>query len=373
MNSIFLYGTLCHGPLRALVSGEEDGQLVPASLPDHAVYWARGESYPLIVSEPGSAASGLLIVDPSPRAVARMDYYEAGFGYGLQTVTVDTESGPVTAKVYLPPPSGVVVGAPWDLDVWARTWGDLSCLAADEIMTDMDARPAVEVGRRFNSLRARAQARMNARDTAPTTLRRRAVPGDVRVSRRRLAYSKFFSVEEYDFSHKRFAGGYGREVNREAFISADAVTVLPYDPVRDRVMLIEQFRTGPFARGDSQPWMLEAIAGRVDGGETAEAAARREAVEEAGLTLGALHLVGKYYPTPGAKSEFLYGFVAEADLPDSAAGLGGLESEGEDIRSHIIPFDQAMDLIDSGEINVGPLILLVLQLARLRPRLRGAG
>ena len=73
------------------------------------------------------------------------------------------------------------------------------------------------------------------------------------------------------------AGGHGDEVSRTAFVSGDAITVLPYDPVSDRVLLVEQFRAGPYARGDSQPWLLEALAGRIDGGESPEEAVLREA------------------------------------------------------------------------------------------------
>jgi nudix-type nucleoside diphosphatase (YffH/AdpP family) len=152
---------------------------------------------------------------------------------------------------------------------------------------------------------------------------------------------------------------------------ADAVTVLPYDPVRDRVLLIEQFRTGPLARGDVAAWQLEAIAGRIDPGETPQDAARREAVEEAGLTLDTLIPVAGYYPSPGAISEFLYSYVALVDLPDGSAGIFGVEGEAEDIRGHLIPFAQMMDLVASGEIANAPLILTALWLQRERARLRG--
>ena len=153
--------------------------------------------------------------------------------------------------------------------------------------------------------------------------------------------------------------------------SADAVTVLPYDRRRDRVMLIEQFRIGAHARGDAQPWVLEPIAGRVDPGETPEDCARREAQEEAGLELGRLIPLGGYYPSPGAKSEFLHGFIGLADLPDGAAGLGGAPGEGEDIRAHLIGFDESMALVRSGEVNVGTTLISLLQLASLRDELRG--
>ncbi|WP_068110618.1 NUDIX domain-containing protein [Tropicimonas marinistellae] len=372
MAGIFFYGTLCHAPLRALVLGEDATErLTPACLKDHAVVCAADESFPMIVAREGAEATGLLLANPTAEMVARMDYYEGGFGYQLGPVEVWTETGPVPAQMYLPPAEDSTRGEDWDIEAWANRWGPLTCLTAEEILLDMDKRPATEVAHRFGPLRARAQARLNARRSAPTTLRRRAIPDDIRLRRRNLVYSRFFSVEEYDFAHKKFSGDYGAELNRTAFISADAVTVLPYDPVRDRVLLIEQFRAGPYARGDAQPWMLEPIAGRIDGGEVPEQSARREAREEAGLELGDLHLVAEYYPTPGAKSEYLFAYIATADLPDDAAGIAGLETEGEDIRSHIVPLEQAMALVESGEINVGPLILLLLHLSRMRESLRG--
>ena len=142
---------------------------------------------------------------------------------------------------------------------------------------------------------------------------------------------------------------------------------------RDLVLVVEQFRAGPLARGDVQCWQIEAVAGRVDPGETPPEAARREAVEEAGLDLRDLIEVARYYPSPGAVSEYLYSYVALVDLPDGVAGVFGMEEEAEDIRTHLIAFDRLMDLVVSGEIENAPLILTALWLQRERPRLRGAG
>jgi 8-oxo-dGTP pyrophosphatase MutT (NUDIX family) len=116
--------------------------------------------------------------------------------------------------------------------------------------------------------------------------------------------------------------------------------------------------------------LLEAIAGRVDPGETPQEAARREAVEEAGLALGELLEVASYYPSPGAKAEYLYSYVALTDLPDGTAGTFGLATEAEDIRGHLISFDQLMALVRSGEAANAPLILSALWLERERSRLR---
>jgi nudix-type nucleoside diphosphatase (YffH/AdpP family) len=218
-----------------------------------------------------------------------------------------------------------------------------------------------------------AQARLNAQaHPAPTALRRAAMPGDVAVEAVETPYIGYFAVTEFRLRHRLFSGAMSPVLTRAAFVSGDAVTVLPYDPARDTVMLIEQFRLGPFARGDTQPWSLEAIAGRLDPGETPEDTARREAREEAGLTLGRLIRVAGYYPTPGAKAEFLHAFLGLADLPDTAAGTGGAVDEDEDIRSHVIPFAWLMDLVASGEVNNAPLLLSALCLESRRAALRDA-
>ncbi|MDP3860524.1 MAG: NUDIX domain-containing protein, partial [Phaeovulum sp.] len=197
-------------------------------------------------------------------------------------------------------------------------------------------------------------------------------PGDVVVEEWKLAHAGFFSLEEYRLRHRRFDGTMSAPINRTAFVSTDVVAVLPYDPLRDRVLLVEQFRIAAFARGDANPWLLEPIAGRVDAGESPEAAARREAAEEAGLALGALIAGPRYYPSPGAKTEHVYAFLALADLPDAAAGTGGLDDEGEDIRAHVLSFAAAEALMQSGEIASGPLWVLLLWLAPRRAGYRAA-
>ena len=93
-------------------------------------------------------------------------------------------------------------------------------------------------------------------------------------------------------------------------------------------------------------------------------------MEEAGLTPGAMIPVASYYPTPAAKIEFLYSYVALCDLPDGAAGVFGVEGEAEDIRGHLISFDAFMALVASGEVDNAPLLVTALWLQRERGRLR---
>ena len=229
------------------------------------------------------------------------------------------------------------------------------------------------LSRRRGALAVVASSALRAAVSAPTDLRHRAAPGDVTLAALRHPYAQFFALEERDTGWRRFDGTMGPAVTRAVFVSGDAVTVLPYDPVRDRVLLIEQYRAGPQARGDGQPWSLEAIAGRIDPGETPEQAARREAVEEAGLVLQDLRFVARYYPSPGAVSEYLYSYVAVTDLPDDSAGVFGLEHEAEDIRGHLVSMDRLMDMVQTGEIENAPLILTALWLDRERKALRRMG
>lgn len=245
--------------------------------------------------------------------------------------------------------------------------------AAHEVLTYRAFEPAAEVAKRRAIILVRANSRLRAQMGRPmgqgTALVRKGRGADaVDVQSFAYPYSDFFAVEDLRLTHKRFDGATSAVMDRAAFVSADAVTVLPYDPVRQRVLVVEQFRVAPFVRGDQHPWMLEPIAGRVDAGETEETTARREAREEAGLDIGELHLVGGYYPSPGALSEYITSFVGIADLPDDVTGVGGLADEHEDIASMILSVDDLMALADQGALDTGPLMLTALWLARNKDR-----
>jgi len=375
LERLFFYGTLCHVPLlaRVLDRAPESLHLVPARLPDYAVQWVAGESFPSIRAEPGNVAEGLLLdgVDADPRA--RLFYYEGGYGYELRQVQVETGAGPCAASAFFPTQPLVPSNTPWRLEAWRARWGEVATLAAEEVMLGFPDRPPEVNAQRYGMILARAEARLRAGQPAPATLRRPTAPGDIVERGRSQPYANFFAVEEYVFRHRRFDGSMSGEMNRAAFLTGDAATVLPYDSARDAVLLIEQFRAGPYARGDSQVCSLEAIAGLIDAGECPEETVRREAVEEAGIEIGALYRAYAYYPSPGAKAEFIYSYIGEADLHEGAGGLGGVASEGEDIRAHVVPFARAMDLVESGEIGNAPLILSLLWLARNRERLAATG
>lgn len=371
-HGLFLYGTLCHRPLLDLVLGASapDATIEPAVLPDHAVFWAKDQAFPMIAVQPGSAAQGVLVGGLTDQALARLDFYEGGFAYALRPVTVRTADGKdASARVYFPQPGRWEQGAVWSLEDWQAQWGGMTLYAAEAVMARFGHQSAEQVQALLPFLRARGWARELAAGGAPTDLRRAAEPGAINFETVPGAgYDGFFGLRVFDISHRRFDDGWSDRVRRECFVAYDAALVLPYDPVNDLVLLVEQLRYGPILRGDPAPWVLEPVAGLVDAGESPADAARREAMEESGLVLGELIPMMKGYGSPGYSSEHFHCFLALCDLGGVSGGLGGLASEQEDIRSHVLPFNEAMDLLDRGEITAIPLASMLLWLARWRQR-----
>ena len=103
---------------------------------------------------------------------------------------------------------------------------------------------------------------------------------DVEIIARETLYRGFFSLDLYRFRHRLFNGGMSREITREIFERGHAAVLLPFDPVRDEVVLVEQIRIAAYDTSES-PWLLEMVAGMIEAGETVEDVARREALEEA--------------------------------------------------------------------------------------------
>ena len=201
-----------------------------------------------------------------------------------------------------------------------------------------------------------------------TAFRLRYGAEDVDLQQREQSFRGYFSLETLTLRHRLFAGGWSTPVRRELYQRGDAVGVLPWDPVKDELVLIEQFRVGAI-RDDDSPWMLELIAGIVEAGESDTAVVHREAEEEAGCQLGQLEQIATFYPSAGACSEQIRLFVGEVTQSQPGT-VQGLESEHEDILVHQLPREQVMQMLDRNEINNGHTLIALQWLGRNSDRLR---
>ncbi|HDR2698885.1 TPA: ADP-ribose diphosphatase [Enterobacter asburiae] len=172
---------------------------------------------------------------------------------------------------------------------------------------------------------------------------------DVEIIARETLYSGFFSMDLYRFRHRLFNGEMSGEIRREIFERGHAAVLLPFDPVRDEVVLVEQIRIAAYNVSES-PWLLEMVAGMIEEGETVEDVARREALEEAGLVVGRTRPVLSYLASPGGTSERLSIMVGEVDAT-TAEGIHGLADENEDIRVHVVSREQAYQWVEEGKID----------------------
>jgi ADP-ribose pyrophosphatase len=171
----------------------------------------------------------------------------------------------------------------------------------------------------------------------------------IEILEKTTPFQGYFRVDRYRMRHRKFDGGWTDEMIREIFERGHAAAVLLYDPKRDRVVLIEQFRLGAHSAG-MEPWLIEIVAGIVDPGETAEDVARREAEEEAGCKVTELHLIGRYLATPGGSSESLTIFCGRVDS-SGAGGIHGLDHEQEDIRVLALDRRDALDRLAAGHVT----------------------
>ncbi|UKJ72678.1 NUDIX domain-containing protein [Azospirillum brasilense] len=191
----------------------------------------------------------------------------------------------------------------------------------------------------------------------------------IEIQEKKRAYNGYLKVDVYRLRHRKFDGSWtGVLPPREVCVRGQAVGILLYDPDRDSVVLIEQFRVGAASTG-GQGWLTEIVAGLLDEGETPDEVARREATEEAGCTVRDLEMICDYYPSPGAFDEHVTVFCGSVDS-QGLAETGGLEEEHEDIRIMVVPADEAICLLDENRLNNSIAIIALGWFARNRDRLR---
>ncbi len=191
-------------------------------------------------------------------------------------------------------------------------------------------------------------------------------PAEAELSAPRLIGRNFRTYESFDVELKDLAGGRSR-YERDVLRAGAVVGVLPVDPVRRQLVLIRQFRLGAHLALDKGE-MIEIVAGRCDAGESAEAAARRECIEEIGCEPRRLTPLMRLMPAPALTDEWLTLFVAEVDA-GAVPAFTGLAEEQEHLQTIVLPFERVHGLLEGGAIHNALTVVALQWLALNGPEL----
>ena len=363
---IFVFGTLKSETLRTIVLGRElaPKDICTASIKGFCVYWAKEGPFPVMVPKEGSEAHGLVLKNLSDVDVERLNYYELGFDYVLSPTYVETNVGPAEASAYFCNNSDMATKKSWSYDDWLSDHSEVQYIAAKEFLDFFDTKYGDTAQAMYNKIFKRAEVYANEAANLSKVIENGPENSiNIQVENIQREYLGFFALNQISLKYSQFDGDISELKNRVILMGSEASLILPYDPVLDKVLLVEQFRIGPFCRGDRAPWVFEPVAGIIEVGETPDEAAKREVFEEAGLEVTQLVKMGSGYPNPGEATSYFYNYIAIVDFSEYSPGIYGAKNEGEDIRTHVIDFNTVLNWSVSNKLRVLPLNTMVLWLA----------
>ncbi len=193
-------------------------------------------------------------------------------------------------------------------------------------------------------------------------------PPQIDVLHQEVTYEGSCRVKAIDLRHSLHAGGMSKPRRYDVFTRGNGVAVIPYDPIQDRLVLLEQFRPGAFLAHE-HPFMTEIIAGFIEDGEKPEDVAHRETWEETHLNVRALVPAGSFLISPGGCADKMHLFAAWIDAP-SVGGIYGLVDEQEDLRIFTVDWPTIVKKLEDHYFNNAVTILGLQWLALNRKRLK---
>ena len=363
---IFVFGTLRSDTLREIVLGRDmsSDDICEATIKDFQVYWAKEGPFPVMIPEPNSEAYGLVLKNLSEPDVERLNYYELGFDYVLATTSVETHAGQIGVSAYFCNRSDMATSKLWSYDDWLSDHSEIQYLAAREFLDFFGTKFGDTAQVMYNSILKRAEVFVSESSTPSSALEIGPdLNTNIQIEDLKREYLGFFALNQVDLKYPFFDNSTSGVKSRTILMGSEASLILPYDPILDKVLLVEQFRIGPFCRGDKAPWVYEPVAGMIEFGEKPEDAAKREVFEEAGIQVTNLVKINSGYPNPGEATTYFYNYIGIVDLSDYSPGIYGVRDEGEDIRTHVIDFKEVLSWSISNKLRVLPLTTMVLWLA----------
>ena len=363
---IFVFGTLRSDTLRKIVLGRDisSDDICEATIKDFQVYWAKEGPFPVMIPEPNSEAHGLVLKNLREPDVERLNYYELGFDYVLATTSVETDAGQIGVSAYFCNRSDMATTKLWSFDDWLSDHSEIQYLAAREFLDFFGTKFGDTAKVMYHSILKRAEVFVSEGSTPSSAIEIGPdLNTNIQIKDLKREYLGFFALNQVDLKYPFFDNSTSGVKSRTILMGSEASLILPYDPILDKVLLVEQFRIGPFCRGDKAPWVYEPVAGMIEFGEKPEVAAKREVFEEAGIEVTKLVKINSGYPNPGEATTYFYNYIGIVDLSEYSPGIYGVRDEGEDIRTHVCDFKEVFNWSISNKLRVLPLNTMVLWLA----------
>ena len=179
-----------------------------------------------------------------------------------------------------------------------------------------------------------------------------------KIIEKKNLYSGFFNLNKFEFTHQKHDGTWTDKVEREVFSGAEVSTLLPFDPIRKEIILLQQFRAGVISRYDDD-YLYEIVAGIIDKNELPEEAAKRECLEETGCNVNKIIPIQSYFPAPGSSESYYHLYLGHVNSFDGVK-IMGLKTENEDILVKAFNINEVKEMLKNKKIKNG-VTLIALQ------------
>ena len=179
-----------------------------------------------------------------------------------------------------------------------------------------------------------------------------------KIINKKNIHNGFFKMHEVTLKYQKYDGSWTNNIKRELFGGAQVSCVLPYDPIKKEIILVQQFRPGTISKNFDN-YLNEIVAGMIDEGENPEDAAKRECLEETGCEIKKLIPIQGYFPAPGSSESFYYLYLGEIEAFEGSR-IMGVENENEDIFVKSYKIEVVREKMKNGEFLNG-VTLIALQ------------
>lgn len=185
---------------------------------------------------------------------------------------------------------------------------------------------------------------------------------NVNIVETKILSDRWYTLKKVTYNYLKKNGLWQTQV-REAYDRGNGAAILLYNSKNDTIILTKQFRLPTYINENPDGMMIEVCAGVLDN-DHPDDCIRKEALEETGYQINKVEKIFEAYMSPGAVTEILHFFIAEYDHSMKIDIGGGLEHEQEDIEVLELDFNEAYNMISSGEIKDAKTIML-LQYAKI--------